>query len=293
MDTDVAQAIRSMQHQIDLLAGKLGSHGLSHEIAGNDTVRLHVRDDGTDTTGRQRTLNFLAPITVNEDTTNQEYEIGLSTAALDFGEAGDITSIDTGDSAAAGSTGEVADAGHQHAIGTILSDHTGAADPHSVYVLEAATPGGELGSTYATPTVDTTHSGSSHAAVPTQTALLAAGAGLTVSGADLTITARRFHQAKGANLTAANDFTLGTDGNVFIVTGATTINAITTTGWQAGATVVLIFGDAVTVKHDTAGGAGTAVIRLNGAVDFSVSANDVLSLVFDGSTWWETGRSLT
>lgn len=112
-------------------------HHLTHEIGGADTVRPHVRDDGADTTGRQRTLNFVAPITVSEDTTNQEYDIGLATSALDFGEVGDITSIDTGDSAAAGTTGEVADAGHQHAIGTIISDHTGAADPHTGYQLES------------------------------------------------------------------------------------------------------------------------------------------------------------
>lgn len=35
---------------------------------------------------------------------------------LDYGEAGDITSVDIGDSAAAGATNEVADAGHTHAV---------------------------------------------------------------------------------------------------------------------------------------------------------------------------------
>ena len=49
-----------------------------------------------------------------------------------------------------------------YALDTDLTTHAGAADPHTVYVLEGATPGGELGGTYASPTVDATHSGSSH-----------------------------------------------------------------------------------------------------------------------------------
>ena len=47
-------------------------------------------------------------------------------------------------------------------VATAVSDHAAAADPHTGYVVEAATPGGELGGTYATPTVDATHSGSAH-----------------------------------------------------------------------------------------------------------------------------------
>lgn len=103
------------------LEHRMGSHGLNHEIAGGDTVRLHVRDDGVDTTGRQRTLNFVAPITVSEDTANQEYDIGVATSALDFGEVGDITQIDIGDTAAAGASGEVADAAHQHALTSAIT----------------------------------------------------------------------------------------------------------------------------------------------------------------------------
>lgn len=50
-------------------------------------------------------------------------------------------------------------------VTTAVSNHSGAADPHTGYVQEAAVPGGELGGTYASPTVDPTHSGSSHAGV--------------------------------------------------------------------------------------------------------------------------------
>lgn len=40
--------------------------------------------------------------------------VGVTAAALDFGETADITTSLPGDLAAAGSTGEVADAGHRH-----------------------------------------------------------------------------------------------------------------------------------------------------------------------------------
>lgn len=54
--------------------------------------------------------------------------------------------------------------------------HVAAGDPHPAYVLEAATPGGELGGTYASPTVDASHSGSTHAATQAAAEATAAGA---------------------------------------------------------------------------------------------------------------------
>lgn len=98
-------------------------------------------------------------------------------------------------------------------------------------------------------------------------------------------------QLDTALATAANNFTL-TNGNVFTVSGSTQINAITTTGWQAGSTVILIFSGSPTVKHNTAGGAGTAPIILAGATDFAASANDVLTLSYNGTNWYETTRKL-
>lgn len=98
--------------------------------------------------------------------------------------------------------------------------------------------------------------------------------------------------AKGADLTAAGDLTLGADGNFWDVTGSTTINAITTSGWTAGSRITLKFEAAVTVKHNTAGGAGTATMLLAGAADMSATANDTLSLLYDGTNWLETGRAV-
>lgn len=109
----------------------------------------------------------------------------------------------------------------------------------------------------------------------------------------LRITDSRLQEDLGASIAAANDLTLGSDGNSFSITGATQINAITTANWQAGSIVRLIFASTPTVKHNTAGGAGTAVILLSGGVDFIAAANDVLTLLYDGTSWHEVGRKLS
>jgi hypothetical protein len=104
--------------------------------------------------------------------------------------------------------------------------------------------------------------------------------------------ANRMQLKKGATVTAANDLTLGADGNVFHVAGATTINAIAVNDWQAGSEVTLIFDSTPTVKHNTSGSSGFVHMFLAGAVDFSATANDVLTLVYDGVAWYETGRTV-
>lgn len=97
---------------------------------------------------------------------------------------------------------------------------------------------------------------------------------------------------KGANVASANDLVLGSDGNVFTITGNVQINAIDTADWQAGSQVILIFSGAPTVKHNTVGGAGTAVILLAGSVDLVAAANTVLKLVYDGTQWQEVSRKV-
>jgi hypothetical protein len=91
--------------------------------------------------------------------------------------------------------------------------------------------------------------------------------------------------------TAANDLTLGY-ANLFIVAGATQINAITTTGWTAGSQIVILFSGAPLVKHNTAGGASTAPIFLAGSADFQAAANSVLTLIWDGTQWQEVSRKV-
>jgi len=107
-----------------------------------------------------------------------------------------------------------------------------------------------------------------------------------------TIHTARVQLSKGANVASAGDLTLGSAGNSFSITGTTTINAITTTNWQAGSVIRLIFASTPTVKNNTAGGASTAKMLLNGGVDFSATANDVLTLIYDGTNWLECSRSI-
>lgn len=95
----------------------------------------------------------------------------------------------------------------------------------------------------------------------------------------------------GTSVPAANDLTLANDGTIFIITGATTINAITKTNWQAGSEITLLFTGAPLVKNNTAGGTGTAVMKLAGGADFLASADDVLKLVYNGTSWLECSRS--
>ncbi len=101
--------------------------------------------------------------------------------------------------------------------------------------------------------------------------------------------------SQGADVASANDLTLGADGNTFEITGTTQINAITTAGWQNGTMITLLFTSTPTVKHNTAGGGGTAVMLLAGAADFSATAGDTLTLILSeiGGTqaWREIARA--
>ena len=97
---------------------------------------------------------------------------------------------------------------------------------------------------------------------------------------------------KGIDVVAANDLTLGGDGNVFKITGNTQINAITVGNWTAGSEVTLLFTGTPTVKHNTAGSTGTAKFFLNGSVDLVAANNTVLCVVYDGTQWQEKCRKV-
>jgi hypothetical protein len=125
----------------------------------------------------------------------------------------------------------------------------------------------------------------------TGTTLQSLATKMTIDGVRTTFQARA-ELAKGTDTAAANDLTLPLDGNSFTITGNTTINAITTANWQAGSIIHLIFTGTPTVKHNTAGGAGTATMKLAAGVDFVISKNPtVLGLLYDGTNWLEISRS--
>lgn len=98
--------------------------------------------------------------------------------------------------------------------------------------------------------------------------------------------------AQGADVASGGTITLGV-GNYFDVTGTTTINYITTTGWTAGSMVTLQFDASVTVAHNTGSvPANTGAILLAGAVNLSATAGDTLTLRYDGTTWREIARAV-
>ena len=116
---------------------------------------------------------------------------------------------------------------------------------------------------------------------------------ITVDDTNRTITVNnRFETDKWADIAAANNLTLGWDWNLFVITGNTQINAITTANRQAGSMITLIFTWTPTVKHNTAWWAGTAVMFLAGSVDLTAANNTVLCLIYDGTQWQETSRKV-
>jgi hypothetical protein len=90
----------------------------------------------------------------------------------------------------------------------------------------------------------------------------------------------------GTSVTAANDLTL-TSGNIFSITGATTINRIATADWQAGSVIWLVFNQALTVHSGATGGTGLAPIIMSGGVDRYVDALSWICLIYIGSNWYE------
>jgi len=98
--------------------------------------------------------------------------------------------------------------------------------------------------------------------------------------------------AMGTAVAAANNLVLGVGGNVFSITGNTQINLLSDAAWQAGSVVTLLFSGTPTVKHNQAVSGANKPILLAGAVDFVASANDTLTLVSNGTSWFEVARAV-
>lgn len=86
----------------------------------------------------------------------------------------------------------------------------------------------------------------------------------------------------GASVASAAALPLPT-GRVFHVTGTTTITSITSTNFQNGAVITLIFDGILTF---TDGG------NLKLAGNFVTTADDTITLVYDGTNWYEVCRSV-
>lgn len=105
------------------------------------------------------------------------------------------------------------------------------------------------------------------------------------------------YQSQGVDIASTADITLGTDGNVFEVTGTTTIDHISNSGVPNGRMVTLVFNASCTVNHNTATSGSNVKILLSGAANFAATANDTLTLVLsentvDGIAWREICRTV-
>jgi hypothetical protein len=118
-------------------------------------------------------------------------------------------------------------------------------------------------------------------------------AATTTFTSSVTMTAKRFLGAEGADVAAANDLTLGLDGNFFVITGATQTNCLATANWQSGSVVILQFTSTPTIKNNQSCGAGFLPFILAAGADFAATASDTLTLVLANAVEWaEVARSV-
>lgn len=92
---------------------------------------------------------------------------------------------------------------------------------------------------------------------------------------------RLFWSYRGPDVASAAS--IAPSGNLFHVTGTTTITSILTTGITNGTKITIIFDGALTLTDGSN-------LRLNG--DFVTTADDTITLIKDGSNWYELFRSV-
>ena len=113
------------------------------------------------------------------------------------------------------------------------------------------------------------------------TRLIKVSAGV-VRLANATVGSIRALLGGGAAVASATALPIPT-GRVFHVTGTTDITSITSTNFESGAVITLIFDDVLTFTDGN---------NLKLAGNFVTSADDTITLVYDGSNWYETSRSV-
>jgi len=102
----------------------------------------------------------------------------------------------------------------------------------------------------------------------------------------------RIQGSKGDSIASTSTITCG-EGNLFDITGTTTINHITTTEWKKGSTVSFHFlAGPITVTHNAGSTpANTSPIYLDNSSNFDFKAQSMLSVIYDGTEWREIART--
>lgn len=120
--------------------------------------------------------------------------------------------------------------------------------------------------------------------------------GVILSASNPLINGGRLQQKQGADVSSANNLSLGADGNTFEITGTTQINLIANTNWQNGSEVTLLFTSTATLTDGTANSGTDIGMELSGNTNFTASAGATLTLILSeiGGTqrWREKCRSV-
>jgi len=119
-----------------------------------------------------------------------------------------------------------------------------------------------------------------NANVSSSAAIAASKLNLATIAQAMTMSGAIFITGKGADVASTAAMTLGSDGNVFDITGTTTITSITAK--TAGTIVVLQFDGIATVTDGS---------NLKLAGSFTSAAESTLTLFSDGTNWYEISRS--
>lgn len=103
--------------------------------------------------------------------------------------------------------------------------------------------------------------------------------------------------SQGTDIASGTTIVIPTDGNVFELTGTTAVTLITKTNYQDGHTITLIANENVTITNGTATSGSDITIKLAGAANYSMTADDTLTLCLCSTTagaqaWREVSRSV-
>lgn len=115
--------------------------------------------------------------------------------------------------------------------------------------------------------------------------------GVTAVGGRLN-TAQGATIASGGASCVAGDCTLGADGNFFIISGTTAVDGFATAGWTAGSKLTIRTSGAITFNNAGTVAAGFGSLLLVGALNVAMTADDLMELVYDGTSWNQVAPTL-
>lgn len=174
---------------------------------------------------------------------------------------------------------------------SIASTHTTDTLGLSITTGGSATAGSTLGYSNNVSTVIAA-TGTNHGLTLTAPGAIAFGTGSTLSmfvDPDTTVYFfRRMLLVKGTDTASATNVDLPYNGNTVLITGTTTIQSISSTGWAHGSRVRLVFNGALTLKHNGSVTGNYRAVSTSTGLDVTTAAGSTLELtLFVGSTtYW-------